>query len=154
MNSDVTHDDALRERIQAYRDSLGGEKPDLDIALLFRILDLVNDLSEVRVAVDPVDDHGGWQPGAPTWSVTGVRKLDDGRVVLRVADEHHGIKAGDFYAKLEKEFEHQTGAGVPVLFARGDSVTKLTDVYSHALVHQMWAGMPFDLVLAVRSKDL
>ena len=144
-------DEVWEEKIKAYRNSIKEAKPDLDIALLLRILDLVNESSEVKVAIDPIDKEGGWSSDAPTYAVTGVRKLDDGRVVLRVNDEKHGIEAGDLYTKLKREFKRGSGDKAPVLFARGDKVTQLTDAYSHALVREQWAGMPFDLILAVKE---
>lgn len=144
-------DEIWEEKIKAYRESIKGAKPDLDIALLFRILDIVNESSEVKVAVNPVDSEGDWSSDAPTWAVTGVRRLDDRRVALRVADERHGIEAGALYTKLKREFKHETGSGAPVLFVRKGEVIQLTDAYSHALVREQWAGMPFDLVLAVKN---
>lgn len=142
-------DEVWAEKIKAYRDSIKEAKPDLDIALLFRILDIVNESSEVKVAINPVSDEG-WSSEAPTYAVAGVKRLDDGRVALRVNDEKHGMEAGTLYTKLKKEFKHVSGEKVPVLFVHGETVTQLTDAYSHALVRQQWAGMPFDLVLAVR----
>ena len=153
MAEEVWRDDSvMREKIQAYRDSLQGEKPELDIALLFKILDTVNDASEVHVAIDPIGEDGNWSSDAETWACAGVKRLDDGRVVLRVHDEHHGISADDLYLKLKREFKRESGKGVPVLYIRNGEVTQLTDAYSHALVKEMWAGMPFDLVLAVREE--
>ena len=143
-------DEVWAEKIKAYRESIKEAKPDLDIALLYRILDIVNESSEVKVAINPVTE-GGWSSEAPTYAVAGVKKLDDGRVALRVNDEKHGIEAGALYTKLKKEFKRASGEKVPVLFVRGDTVTQLTDVDSHALVREQWAGMPFDLVLAVRE---
>lgn len=150
IEAGVSMDELWGEKIQAYRDSMKGPKPDLDIALLFRILDIVNESSEVKVAVNPVDAEGGWTSNAPTWAVKGVCRLDDGRVVLQVTGEHHGIEAGILYTKLRAEFKRETGEKVPVLFLHKDEVTQLTDVYSHALVREHWAGMPFDVVLAVK----
>ena len=146
-------EDILREKVRAYRESLKEAKPDLDIALLFRILDMVNESSEVKVAVNPVDAEGGWSSDAPTYAVSGVTKLDDGRIALRVNSEKHGIEAGELYLKLKKHFRRTTGDKVPVIYVHKDEVTTLTDVYSHALVRQMWAGMPFDLVLAVTEQQ-
>ena len=146
-------DEIWEEKVKAYRESLKEEKPDLDIALLFRILDIVNESSEVKVAIDPISKDGDWASGAPTYGVKGVKRLNDGRVALRVADEKNGIAAGDLYLKLKKEFKRTKGEKVPVLFVKGEKVTQLTDAYSHALVREQWAGMPFDLVLAVRSKS-
>lgn len=143
----------MAEKIREYKESLKREKPELDIALLFRILDLVNESSEVKVAIDPVKSDGEWSSNAPTWSVVGVTRLDDGRVALKVRGERHGIEAGELHTKLKREFKHQTGERVPVLFVRGENVVQLTDAYSHALVREMYAGMPFDVVLAIKEKE-
>lgn len=145
-------DELWEERLREYRESLKKAKPELDIALLFRILDLVNESSEVKVAINPLSDEGEWASDAPTWAVGGVTVLDDGRVALRVKDDRHGMEAGDLHARLKKQFKRSTGDGVPVLFVQGETVTQLTDAYSHALVREKWAGMPFDLVLAVKEK--
>ena len=144
-------DEVWAEKIKAYRESIKEAKPDLDIALLFRILDIVNESSEVKVAINPVSSEGEWSSDAPTYAVSGVRKLDDGRVALRVSDERHGMEAGTLYTQLKKQFRRTSGERVPVLFVKGETVTQLTDAYSHALVREQWAGMPFDLVLAVRD---
>ena len=145
-------DDVMREKIKAYRESLKEEKPELDIALLFRILDMVNESSEVKVAVNPVGEEGEWSSDAPTYGVSGVTTLDDGRVALTVKNDKHGIEAGDLYLKLKKQFKRTKGEKVPVLYVHKEQVTTLTDVYSHALVRQMWAGMPFDVVLATTGE--
>ena len=144
-------DEVWAEKIKAYRDSIKEEKPDLDIELLLRILDIVNESSEVKVALNPIGEEGEWSSDAPTYAVKGVTRLDDGRVALRVNDEKHGMEAGELYIKLKKEFKRSASKKVPVLFVRGEKVTQLTDAYSHALVNEQWAGMPFDVVLAVRD---
>ena len=144
-------DEVWADKIREYRESIKEAKPDLDIALLFRILDIVNESSEVKVAINPISEEGGWSSEAPTYAVGGVKKLDDGRVALTVKDEKHGIEAGDLYNKLKKTLKRSNGEKVPVLFVHGGTVTQLTDAYSHALVREQWAGMPFDLVLAVRD---
>lgn len=142
-------DEVWGEKIKAYRESLKGPKPDLDMSLLFRILDVVNESSEVHVAINPVDDEAGWSSDAPTYAVAGVCRLDDGRIALRVNSEKHGMEAGDLYVKLKHELKHVQVDKMPVLYVRGEKVVQLTDAYSHSLVREMWAGMPFDLVLAV-----
>ena len=139
------------EKIKAYRESIKQEKPDLDVALLLRILDLVNESSEVKVAIEPINEEGEWSSSAPTYAVKGIEKLDDGRVALRTSNEKHGIEAGDLYTKLKKEFRHGSGDKAPVLFVRHGEVTQLTEAYSHALVREQWAGMPFDVILAVKE---
>ena len=145
-------DDVLLEKIREYRKLLKMDKPELDMALFLKILDITNESSEVKVAINPLSDEGEWASDAPTWAVGGVTVLDDGRVALRVKDDRHGMEAGDLQVRLKKQFKRSTGDGVPVLFVQGETVTQLTDAYSHALVREKWAGMPFDLVLAVKEK--
>ena len=145
-------DDILKEKIKAYRESLKGEVPDLDIELLMKVLDMVNESSEVKVAISPVTEGGGWDPNAPTYAVAGITTLDDGRISLRVHDERHGIEAGTLYLKIKKALKRRSGSKMPVIFSRKGNIVQLTDVYSHALVRQMYAGMPFDVVLAFSEK--
>lgn len=143
-------DDALQETIQEYRRMLKTTKPDLDIALLFRIFNLMNDSSEVHVAINPVTDEGDWSSSAPTYAVSGVTRLSDGRIALRVNSERHGITVDELSLMLRQELKRDSGATRPVLYVRNDEVTQLTDAYSHALVRDTWAGLPFDLVLAIK----
>ena len=144
-------DEVWAEKIREYKESLKQAKPDLDIALLFKILDLVNESSEVKIAINPISDDGEWHSDAPTWAVGGITDLPDGRVALRVKDDKHGIEAGELFVRLKKKFKRKPVDKVPVLFVKGETVTQLTDAYSHALVREKWAGMPFDLVLAVKE---
>ena len=146
-------EDVLQEKLKEYREMLKKERPDLDIELLFRILQLMNDSSEVRVSIDPISSDGQWSSDAPTYSVSGLTQLDDGRYALRVNQDKHGLTVDELYSKLRDAFKKSSGAGVPVLFARGDTVTQLTEAYSHALVREQMAGLPFDLVLAVKTPD-
>ena len=148
----MNDEDILAEKIKAYRESLKHQKPDLDLELLMRILDMVNGESEVKIAIDPVDEDGGWSADAPTYAVRGVTKLEDGRIALRANAEHHGIEADTLYSQLKKALKHTKGSNAPVIFVRKGEVITLTDVYSHSLVRQVYAGMPFDVVLAVTEK--
>ena len=144
--------DVMQEKIKQYREMLKKEKPELDIELLFRIMRIMNDSSEVHVGIDPIAEDGKWTSNAPTYAVSGVTTLDDGRVALRVNNEKHGITVDNLERKLRKLFKHDRGTGKPVLFVRGDTVTQLTEAYSHALVREKWAGLPFDLVLAIKTE--
>lgn len=150
-NSQTVDDSVLQEKIREYREMLKKQKPDMDMQLLFRIMRLMNESSEVHVGIDPIGEDGTWDSHSRTYSVQGVVELPDGRVALRVNSEKHGIKIDELERKLHKTFKRSTGAGVPVLFVQGETVTQLTDAYSHALVREQWAGMPFDLVLAVKT---
>lgn len=145
-------DDALQEKIKQYREMLKKQKPDLDIELLFRIMRIMNESSEVKIALDPISEDGSWESKATTYAVAGVTQLDDGRYALRTNRENHGITIAKLERELGKAFKHDRGSGKPVLFVHGDEVTQLTDAYSHALTREQWAGMPFDLVLAVKSE--
>ena len=144
-------DQVWEDKIRAYRESIKQEKPDLDFALLLRILDIVNESSEVKVAIDPIAESGEWSSDAPTYTVKDVTRLDDGRISLVAGGDKHGIEAGTLYNKIKKALKRASGEKVPVLFQRGETVIQLTDAYSHALVREQWAGMPFDLVLAIRE---
>lgn len=145
-------DDVLQEKIREYRKMLKLDRPDLDLALLLKILDIMNDSSEVKVAIEPVSESGEWIADTPTYTVCNVKRLDDGRLVLRVNNEKHGMTVGDLYVKLTKEMKRTTGKSVPVLFMKGSEVVQLTEAFSHTMTNEQWAGLPFDLVLGVRKR--
>ena len=142
----------LQDKIKQYREMLKKEKPELDLELLFRILRIMNDASEVHMAIDPIAEDGQWSSSAPTFAVSGVKTLDDGRVALSVKPDKHGMSVEEVEKRLHKALKRDRGTGKPVLAVYGDTVTQLTDAYSHALVREQWAGLPFDLVLAVKTE--
>ena len=146
-------DDVMLQKIKEYKEMLKKKKPDLDMDLLFRIFRVMNDSSEVHVAIDPIAEDGQWSSKAPTFAVSGITELEDGRIALRVNSEHHGLTVGSLAVKLRRAFKHKSISGVPVLYVKGEAVTQLTDAYSHALVREKWAGLPFDLVLAVKTEQ-
>jgi len=145
-------DDVLLEKIREYRKLLKMDKPDLDMALFLKILDITNESSEVKVALEPVSESGEWVSDTPTYSVCGVKRLEDGRLALRVNKEKHAMAAGDLFEKLKKELKKSSGDSMPVLFMQGDAVTQLTEAFSHSMTNDQWAGLPFDLVLGVRKR--
>lgn len=145
-------DDVLLEKIREYRKLLKMDKPELDMALFLKILDITNESSEVKVALEPVSESGEWVSDTPTYSVCGVKRLEDGRLALRVNKEKRAMAAGDLYEKLKKELKKSSGDSMPVLFLQGDAVTQLTEAFSHSMTNDQWAGLPFDLVLGVRKR--
>ena len=62
---ETTDESVIAENARAYKESLKLAKPELDIALLFRILDMVNESSEVKIAIEPIGDEGEWTTDAP-----------------------------------------------------------------------------------------
>ena len=145
-------DDVLLEKIREYRKLLKMDKPELDMALFLKILDITNESSEVKVALEPVSESGEWISDTPTYSVCGVKRLEDGRLALRVNKEKRAMAAGDLYEKLKKELKKSSGDSMPVLFLQGDVVIQLTEAFSHSMTNDQWAGLPFDLVLGVRKR--
>ena len=145
-------DDVLLEKIREYRKLLKMDKPELDMALFLKILDITNESSEVKVALEPVSESGEGISDTPTYSVCGVKRLEDGRLALRVNKEKRAMAAGDLYEKLKKELKKSSGDSMPVLFLQGDAVIQLTEAFSHSMTNDQWAGLPFDLVLGVRKR--
>ena len=145
-------DDVLIEKIREYRRMLKLDKPDLDVSLLLKIFNITNESSEVFVAIEPVSETGEWVSNTPKYAVRGLKKLDDGRLVLSVNADKHGIAAGDLHEQYRKALKHASGSGVPVLFMRGDEITQITEAFSHALLKDQWSGLPFDIVLGVRKR--
>ena len=145
-------DDVLLEKIREYRRMLKTDKPDLDLALLLKILGIMNESSQVKVAIEPVSEKGEWISDTPTFTVNSLKRLEDGRLVLRVNKEKSGMTAGDLLEKLEKELKHSTGEKMPVLFMKGDEIIQLNEAFSHSMNKEQWAGLPFDLVLGVQKR--
>lgn len=146
-------DDVLLEKIREYRKMLKIDRPDLDMALLLKILDITNESSEVFIAIEPVSEAGDWVTDTPRYAVCGVTKLDDGRIVLRTNSEKHGMEAGELNLKIKKALKRATGSGVPVLFVRKGEVVQLTEAFSHSLLKDHLIGLPFDLILGVRKRS-
>lgn len=147
-------DDVLIEKIREYRKMLKLDKPDLDMALLLKILDITNESSEVFVTLEPVTESGEWISDAQQYAVCGIKRLDDGRIVMRVNQEKHGMAAGDLHEQLKKLLKHTTGSKVPVLFMKGEEITQLSEAFSHSLINDQWAGLPFNIVLGVRKRAI
>ena len=147
-------DDVLLEKIREYRRMLKIDKPDLDLALLLKILGIMNESSQVKVAIEPVSETGEWVSDTPTFNVNGLKRLEDGRLVLRVSKEKSGMTAGDLLEKLEKELKHSSGEKMPVLFMKGDEAVQLNEAFSHSMNKEQWAGLPFDLVLGVQKRSV
>lgn len=154
LRESTLDEDVLREKIKQYKEMLKQEKPDLDMELLLRVFSLVNEESEVKVALEPIGDEGEWVSSATTYAVSGVRELDDGRIALRVNDEKHGIAVGKLEPQLRKAFRHKTPYKAPVFFMHKNEEVKLTEVYSHALVRQVYAGLPSDVILATKKEKV
>jgi hypothetical protein len=58
--------------------------------------------------------------------------------------------AGELLERIDKAmklaYKH-----IPVAFECGEEIFKLTDIYGHALVNDMLAGLPFDVVLVQKN---
>ena len=83
-------DEVWAEKIKAYRDSIKEEKPDLDIELLLRILDIVNESSEMHsgIAAIPLEADERMQVG---YIMHNERR--PGSLLLRYIDELHQVIA-------------------------------------------------------------
>lgn len=145
-------EDALQEKIRAYKASVKEQKPDLDVALLLRMLDILKDDCEIHVAIDPVSDDG-WQPDAPIYGVTRLDVDEEGRFVLLVNGDKHGITNEKLYTQVEQALRAHPNDHAYLYFNYSGKTVRLTEAYSHAQLKERWGGMPFDLVLAIHEKQ-
>lgn len=145
---DDYEDDVLYKRIKEFKESLKKSIPDMDVNLLLRILKLVNGSSEVFVAINPVHDDHSWVKDNPKYAVKGVKRTDDGRLLLRTTAEKHGMEASDLRDAVKREVKKGLSDRAKLVFLRKDEIVEITDAFSHPMVREHWSGLPFDLILA------
>lgn len=142
-------DDPLHQKVEEFKASLQKTKPEMDVSLFLRVLDVANGASEVKYAYDPIDDEG-WIAGTDTLAVGGARVTDDGKLCLSLKSEKHGISADKLYTQVRKLAKKECAGTAPLVVMRKGEEVKVTDIYSHSLVREMWAGLPFDIVLVTK----
>lgn len=147
-------DDALREAIKSYKDAMRRFDQDLDVEFLLKTLKSVNDNSAVKIARNPVDKNHEWVPGTVLRNVGKVDVDDENHLTLRVRHDNTETTAEKMIDQILKVKKKLHGMQGPVMLEISDSKkVQITDVYSHAFVKSVYAGLPFDVVLAYFEKD-
>lgn len=144
----MVDNDVLQERIREFKESLKRELPDMDVSLLLRILDIVNDSSEMFVASNPLHDDNSWVKDCPKFAVSGIEVTPEGKLMMRLSSEKHGLHAEDLKSRVKRAVKGGLSDRAQIVFTRKGDEVRITDAFSHTLVREHWSGMPFDIILA------
>ena len=149
------NDDVLREAIKSYKEAMRRHDQDLDVEFFLKTLRSVNESSVIKVARNPVDKNHEWVPGTKLFNVGKPHVDDEHHLTLRIKHDSSAFTVEDMleqFSKLKKKLHGMHG---PVMLAISDEKKVcITDIYSHAFVKDMWAGLPFDVVLGYFEKDV
>lgn len=142
----------LEEAIYDYRKKHQGPPPDFDAKFVMDILRQVNDASKIRIAIDPIN-YAGWDKNAKFFGITGCYISDDGKLIFKVNRDKKTLTADELFDRMTKAMKHRPSKHIPVGFEYADEIHKLTDMYGHSLVNDMWAGLPFDVIMAETTPE-
>ena len=145
----------MGERIQQWEEAHKAEPRDLDFDFFCKIIDRVNESSAVKLACNPITKKGDWIPGTPCHNVAKADVDDEGRLVLYARNDGKEMSAEKLYEQVH-HLEKKISAGTsPIMMKRSadSEEIQLTDAYSHSLVNEHWAGLPFDVVFAYYDED-
>lgn len=142
----------LEEAIYDYRKKHQGPLPDYDAKFILDILHHSNDSSNIRIAINPVV-RGLWNKEASFFGVTGCYVSSDRKLVFRVHRDKKTLTADELTDSINKAMKSMPYKHIPVAFEYNEEIHVLTDMYGHSLINDMWAGLPFDIVLAQTTPD-
>lgn len=146
--------DAMQAKIKQWREANKEAPRDFDFGMLCTIVDALNDSSAVKVACNPLDEERNWVPDAVCRNVGKVDVDDQGRLVLAVRHDKEELPVEKLALQIRQLKKRRPADQSPVMLKISDTKTvRITDAYSHALVRDSWAGLPFDLVLAYYEND-
>lgn len=143
----------LQEMIKKWKAEHKAKPRPLDYEMFLQISNMVSDSSEVKVARNPLDEDHDWIPDTKCLGVTKVFQDDEGRLTLRASYGKTNYTVDKMHSELRRVGK-KISLSSSIMAQLGDSKTvQLTDVYSHALVKDSWAGLPFDLVFAYYEEE-
>ena len=137
----------LEEAIHNYRKKHPGPLPDYDAKYVLDILHRSNESSNIRIAINPVVD-GIWNKDATFFGITGCYVSDDRKLVFKVHHDRKTLTADELIERINKAMKSRPYKHIPVAFEYAEKIHPLTGMYGHSLVNDMWAGLPFDIVMA------
>ena len=144
----------MMEKIQEWKDAHKAEPRELDFDFFCQIVDRVNESSPVKVACNPTATDGNWIPGALCRNVSKATVDDNGRLTLHLRHDKEEMPADKLYGQIQKLKKKVAGGASHVMVQLTEEKSvRLTDAYSHSLVNEHWAGLPFDLVFAYFDED-
>ena len=141
-------EDVMWDKVREYKKMLAEAKPDMDISLLLRILDVMNSSSEVFVAHNPLYDDDSWVSDVQKYAVKGAALNDEGKFVLKTSSDKQGMHVDDLHQLIKDAMRHGLSERASIYFMRKEELVEITDAYSHTLAKDQWSGLPFDLILA------
>lgn len=143
----------LEEAIYNYRKKHPGPLPDYDAKYVLDILHHSNDASLIRIAINPIVD-GLWDKDARFFGITGCYVSDDRKLVFKAHLDSKTLTAEELTERINKAMKSRPYKHIPVAFEFNGEIHKLTDMFGHSLVNDMWAGLPFDIILAETTSDV
>lgn len=140
--------DALHAAIAGYKEATRRYDQDLDVDYLLKTLEAVNASSAVKIACNPVDKNHDWINGTKLFNIGKIEVDAEFHLTLHVRRDNDECTAETMLEQIDKlkKTLHGTSGPVMLALANGEKV-KLTDAYSHSLVKDACAGLPFDVVL-------
>ena len=150
-----SENDIMRQVIEKYKDAKRGPAQDLNFDFLVRTLKSVNLSSEVKIARNPIDEKHEWVSGTVLMNVGKLFVDDDGNLTLTAKSDNSGLTADKMLQRIDKLAKKTSFSDTsPVMLAvSDDKKVQLTEAYSHSFVKDIWAGLPFDVVLGYLEKD-
>ena len=143
----------LEEAVYDYRKKHPGALPDYDAKFILDILSHSNDASNIRIAINPVVD-GLWVKDAKFFGIKGCYISEDHKLIFKVHRDKKTLTAEELIERINKAMKSRPYKHIPVGFEYNDEIHKLTDMFGHSLVNDMWAGLPFDIILAETTPDV
>lgn len=143
----------LEEAIYDYRKKHPGPLPDFDAKFVLDVLHTANDSSNIRIAINPVV-NGLWVKDAKFFGIKGCYVSDDHKLIFRVHRDKQTLTADELTERINKAMKSRPYKHIPIGFEYNDEIHKLTDMFGHSLVNEMWAGLPFDIILAETTADV
>lgn len=148
VDGNTIEEDALRAAVKDYKEAMRRFDQDLDVSYLLKTLNSVNERSVVKIARNPLDKNREWVKGTVLHNVGRIDVDDEYHLTLRIRHDNAECTVEKMLDQIEKLKKKMHGTMGPVMLELNDQVkVKLTDVYSHAFVKDVYAGLPADVVL-------
>lgn len=138
----------LREKVDEYKKAHPEALPEFDFAFLMKSLKRVNEHSLVKIARNAINAKREWIPGTETWNVSKVYLSEDRCVTFVISHGEKTMSVEDLIDQLNEIDKKLPMKNIPIeIQLDAETRVKATELYAHALVTDIWAGMPADFVL-------
>ena len=138
----------MQEKVDEYKATHRDPLPELDLALLIKSMDKLNGSCPIKIARNAVDEQRNWIPGTLTSNVGKVYLDDKHNVVFKLRQDGGSMTIDELRDELDPILKRLPLKNADLMVELGeDKKVKLTELFSHSLVKDMWAGLPFDFVM-------